>query len=99
MLYLGLPPDFRGITTSEAGLCGGRRFRPLFAHSAHVANRVRISIGSESSELALVDGVVERVSSALGLAVWLPLKFVDLHAERFEFRSSKCPDFGLARAD
>ena len=32
-----------------------------------MANRVRISIGSEASELALVDGVVERFGLARGL--------------------------------
>ncbi len=32
-----------------------------------MANRVRISIGSENSELALVDGVVERFSAARGI--------------------------------
>ncbi|MEI7692259.1 MAG: ATP-binding protein, partial [Actinomycetes bacterium] len=32
-----------------------------------MANRVRISIGSETSELVLVDGVVERFSLARGL--------------------------------
>jgi len=37
------------------------------AYSAQVANRVRISIGSETSELTLVDGVVERFSLARGL--------------------------------
>ena len=63
----GLHPDVREIITSEAGLCVTSRFRLLFAYSAQVANRVRISIGSETSELVLVDGVVERFSLARGL--------------------------------
>jgi len=63
----GIHPDVREIITSEAGLCVTSRFRLLFAYSAQVANRVRISIGSETSELVLVDGVVERFSLARGL--------------------------------
>lgn len=63
----GIHPDVQATLTAGGGLCGTPWLRPAFAYAALVANRVRISIGSESSELPLVDGVVERFSLARGL--------------------------------
>lgn len=63
----GFHPDLHATITAGGGLCGITRFEPDFAYAALVANRVRISIGSESSELVLVEGVVERFSLARNL--------------------------------
>lgn len=63
----GFHPDLHATITAGGGLCGITRFEPDFAYAALVANRVRISIGSESSELDLVEGVVERFSLARNL--------------------------------
>lgn len=51
-----------------------------------------------------VEPVVERlarspVRTRRDTAFLSPLHFVDLHAERFELRSSERPEFDLARAD
>ncbi len=63
----GFHPDVHATITAGGGLCGITRFEPDLAYAALVANRVRISIGSETSELVLVDGVVERFALARGL--------------------------------